>query len=1319
MLNRRELIRNIEKSVQALGAAEICALFLLSIEEKRTLYYEKSRQKKEIEKWVASVLARFFRKTDIIGCLENGHYVALLTGNITANAVYEKVSGLIQALCFSSECRKEGEVEAAAGVYLSSAKEKDYASLFRKADYALEMARKDQKHHFYIYAEPDTQEQLKRGLALPVSSQMMLHYIDEGVRIIEAGDSLKTVYVSPGFYRRLSLDEHTAKTALIQIHSDDLKKYEEHVWKTARSGKPENSYYRVSLDGRNWVSCRVRLLRVWPGNEERNPVIIEISHNLAGLERLKNQLDEKNAWLGFVADQTDYQLWEVDVRSRVFRMLYTGDILDGRHNIYKNFPESLIESGRVHSGSAESFRKFASELLAGRMQDSGNFMVQYRQTSCYGWSALSYQMLFDENGSPVKAIGIKEDLSYIPSQQSRFVQRRIMPANLYSNLYCFLQANLTTDTVEKLILEGRERIRLIHFQTFGEVMDQGISRLFAAEDVKRFRIKFNRERLLKDYEKSRCWSYDKCRIVDFDGSIRWISIGVNLSRDPETRDVCLYAYLNRMDHRAEWETRLKEKVQTDPATGIYMYDTQKKLIRNLLKQSGKKGCALVQICIEGAGELFPDGPSNRKEQDIVTALSVFLNTDCIVGWKDESNLLVFFPNSDSKAKIRSRLENAFSFARISLSGMREMKFLRFVAGAVYVNADECDLEDLLASVSGLCAVHIGEAADTVEFCQGKETNHLEDIVLDRRGRLTKQHPLEHSFILTEEDKDMALECMELMLTSDNARDSLNGVLRKIGLYYQADRVYILMLTEDKKIMTMLNEWVGPGKLSIQSSISGKQVESFPVISKYARHPEPVLLIRTGEKERVWQYAIFPVESGKDTEQMLCIENPRRYMDRTALLDKLLPYLSKERIRFGELQPRNSPMDRFYALPNMDDCRKLLYSIDSDEYSSLGIIMVDVPEYDKLKKIKGFEYGRQLLLHISEILLEVFGSSMMFHTKETEFLVLCTNVVYSAFLNLYARTKQMMGRQYTGLFRMGCTWSDGVFSARDLVKKARSIMECDNLGEQPGTDLRLVREQNRILEKDIMSKLQTEGQLAIYLQPQINMQTGKLMGAETLVRIVDKNGNLLPHGRVIEEMEKEGVIQKLDYFVFDRMLDVMNQWRKKGYRLYPMSSNFSRYTLLNPSVLASVLAIMSRYPRVPQDLIGIEITETAGDFEENTFEELIRRFEEYGLRFSLDDFGSGYSNVNMLAELKFHSVKLDRSLIKNISENQTTQMIVRDLVQICRSCGMTCIAEGVENQAQVDALVENGCVCAQGFYYDRPMSPEDFEKKYLRQEKGKV
>ena len=235
---------------------------------------------------------------------------------------------------------------------------------------------------------------------------------------------------------------------------------------------------------------------------------------------------------------------------------------------------------------------------------------------------------------------------------------------------------------------------------------------------------------------------------------------------------------------------------------------------------------------------------------------------------------------------------------------------------------------------------------------------------------------------------------------------------------------------------------------------------------------------------------------------------------------------------------------------------------------------------------------------------------------------------------------------------------------------------------------------------------------IYLQPKVDMRTGQLIGAEALARVLNERGELLPHGRIIETMEEEGTISQLDYFVFDSVLCTLDRWKRQGFPLRAISSNFSRKTLLNPTALASVLAILSRYPDVPQDMVELEITETGGGFENNTFSELIARFSGYGLSFSLDDLGSSYSNLSMLADLDFRSVKLDRSMTRNIATNRVSQMMVRDIAKICDSRGMLLIAEGVETQAQASALLANGCFYAQGYFYGRPMPVDEFEKKYF-------
>ena len=214
---------------------------------------------------------------------------------------------------------------------------------------------------------------------------------------------------------------------------------------------------------------------------------------------------------------------------------------------------------------------------------------------------------------------------------------------------------------------------------------------------------------------------------------------------------------------------------------------------------------------------------------------------------------------------------------------------------------------------------------------------------------------------------MALDCLRIMLRAESTDASVDAVLARLGQYFRADRVYILILSEQGQTVTMLNEWVKKGKHSIQQNISGKRVSRFPVIARYAGATAPVVLsMRQPPDERAaggevsWQYAIFPMEKLNGAGQLLCIENPRRSIERTALLTELLPYLSRERVRRGGVQEAVSPLDRLYALPNQQAYMDAAYAMDSDRYRSMGALAVDIPDFARLKEERGYEYGMRFL-----------------------------------------------------------------------------------------------------------------------------------------------------------------------------------------------------------------------------------------------------------------------------------------------------------------------------------------------------------------------
>ena len=130
-------------------------------------------------------------------------------------------------------------------------------------------------------------------------------------------------------------------------------------------------------------------------------------------------------------------------------------------------------------------------------------------------------------------------------------------------------------------------------------------------------------------------------------------------------------------------------------------------------------------------------------------------------------------------------------------------------------------------------------------------------------------------------------------------------------------------------------------------------------------------------------------------------------------------------------------------------------------------------------------------------------------------------------------------------------------------------------------------------------------------------------------------------------------------------------------------------------------------------VKLEITETAGDVEKTTLAGIVEEFRKFGIGFELDDFGSRYANVSIFSNIKFNTIKLDRSLINDLAENEISRILVENIASICNNFGMVCVAEGVETEKQKEVLLNAGCIYGQGYYYSRPMPVWKFEEKYLK------
>ena len=233
---------------------------------------------------------------------------------------------------------------------------------------------------------------------------------------------------------------------------------------------------------------------------------------------------------------------------------------------------------------------------------------------------------------------------------------------------------------------------------------------------------------------------------------------------------------------------------------------------------------------------------------------------------------------------------------------------------------------------------------------------------------------------------------------------------------------------------------------------------------------------------------------------------------------------------------------------------------------------------------------------------------------------------------------------------------------------------------------------------------------LYLQPKMSTKEGKLIGAEALTRWNYKGEKLLFPDQFISIFEEQGVIDKLDFSVFENVCIYQKKLIEDGYTPVPISVNVSRYIVDLNAYLNKLENIRKKYDISPK-LIEIEITE--GMFYENSLliSGFIDRLHECGYKVSMDDFGAGYSNLVAMAKLKFDTIKFDKSFCFDL-ENVNVKMMLDKLIELIKMMKMKTICEGVETKDNVDYLTKIGCDSIQGYYYSKPIPCADFRKKYF-------
>lgn len=253
-----------------------------------------------------------------------------------------------------------------------------------------------------------------------------------------------------------------------------------------------------------------------------------------------------------------------------------------------------------------------------------------------------------------------------------------------------------------------------------------------------------------------------------------------------------------------------------------------------------------------------------------------------------------------------------------------------------------------------------------------------------------------------------------------------------------------------------------------------------------------------------------------------------------------------------------------------------------------------------------------------------------------------------------------------------------------------------------------------VENDIVAAMENN-EIVPYIQPKVDMTTGRIVGGEALVRWISPEKGMISPGAFIPVLEKNGFIINVDEYIWKQIFEYQGQLKKSGRTLVPISVNVSRVHAYDKNLCDTLCNLRQQY-EVPEDYTILELTESAFLADEDRMFRRMSVLREQGFKISMDDFGTGYSTMNMLKTQPMDEIKMDREFILDL-ENDKSRIILEYTINMLLALNAKIVIEGVETEEQKEFLLKCGCRIAQGFLFYRPMPIKEFDELLRRQEEN--
>lgn len=791
--------------------------------------------------------------------------------------------------------------------------------------------------------------------------------------------------------------------------------------------------------------------------------------------------------------------------------------------------------------------------------------------------------------------------------------------------------------------------------------------------------------------------------------------------------------ITNIDERMEKEELLKIGSERDSLTGLYNHKTCIEKTRKQLKLMKPGEKAVLIVCDidnfkqinDNNGHLFGDAVLCTFADELRSVFPSALKGR--IGG-DEFMVLIRNTTQEEVELKLQQLQDQFSKLNVEDGGVVKISCS---IGAVVCNYEKHDYKT---------AFQLADAA----LYKVKNANkgmfyivNINDNKADLRKSYLKSKKEEKEYVREESiirnDEDLVLFSLELLENVEDVRIGLKMVADRICRFFGFDE--LLYIRQDGDVFEKVFHWGSQNKPSFRSRIlEADEVKWAYTDKKYdennsitLNHSEMVemgcvacgsmLIVKYDKQDGTRRYVIFV---DRLLERTWELERSTMIRLSSIIYNRILRMKTAERnLEETEIQIN---YDSLTNLPNYSKfltmSEQYLQGVNKADKSSYFFMYVDFENFQYMNEIYGYSVGDAVLRRFAGYLKD-FNKSVYFSRITSDhycglfrddernleeikkYLISFCDIINKEYplgnVNLVCGFSQVMGND-----------DEAVSVLVDCANVARKhgkgkgetcfFLYSDKIKIQNETEMNVVTHMTTALENR---------EFQAYLQPKVSLHTGKIVGAEALVRWQRGEGILFYPDQFIPVFERNGFITKVDFYVLEEVLKYLKSAIDAGEEVVPVSVNFSRLHNNDEGFVDKIKTLLDKY-NVSPHLLEVEVTESVYMYDFKGLRDKAKRLQDMGVVISIDDFGSGYSSLNVLSKVSADIIKLDRQFLMDEDGESSTEFI-KYLINMIKHLGYKTIAEGVETKEQEEMLKGANCDMVQGYYYARPMPIVNFRQ----------